>query len=56
MISTVSPASQNDEICRIAGPLRPRWVNSRFSRKLVPLQLAVQSSEVPDSSVHIALS
>jgi hypothetical protein len=41
---------------QIAGPLRPRWVNSMFSRKLVPLQLTRQSTEVPDSSVHSSLS
>ena len=29
--------SQYDEICRIAGPERPRCVNSRFSRKRPPL-------------------
>ncbi|MNP49091.1 hypothetical protein D3C76_1432580 [compost metagenome] len=52
----MSPASQNEEICKIAGPLRPRWVNNRFSRKLLPLQLAIQSTELPDSSVQMPLS
>ncbi|MCY1466630.1 hypothetical protein D9M71_849950 [compost metagenome] len=52
MISTLSPGSQNDEICKIAGPLKPRWVNRMFSRKLVPLQLTKVSTEVPESSVH----
>ena len=31
---SVSPSRQYDEICRIAGPERPRWVNKTFSRKL----------------------
>ncbi|MNI87137.1 hypothetical protein D3C73_1443100 [compost metagenome] len=52
----MSPDSQNEEICRIAGPLRPRWVNRMFSRKLWSLQLTRQSTDVPDSSLHNALS
>ncbi|MNT24545.1 hypothetical protein D3C72_1600210 [compost metagenome] len=56
-ICTLSPGCQNEEICRIAGPLRPRWVNRMFSRKLWPLQLTRQSStEVPDNSVHSVFS
>ncbi|MNQ89917.1 hypothetical protein D3C85_1052410 [compost metagenome] len=31
-----SPASQKEEICRMAGPERPRWVNSMASLKRVP--------------------
>ena len=40
----------------MAGPLRPRWVNRMFSRKLWPLQLTRQATEVPDSSAHSSLS
>ena len=40
----------------MAGPLRPRWVNRMFSRKLWPLQLTTQATDVPDSSVHRSLS
>ena len=35
------------EICRMAGPDRPRWVISTCSRKLAPLHETVASSEMP---------
>ena len=47
--SGVAP-SQYDEICRIAGPDRPRCVKSRFSRKRPPSQVTSASTDTPDRS------
>ena len=44
---SASPGCQYEEICRIAGPLMPRWVTSRKLLKLSWLQLAVTGNATP---------
>src|SRR5437868_10369598 len=44
------PPSQYDEIWRIAGPDRPRWVNSTFSRKRPAPHDTSASVDTPERS------
>src|SRR5680860_51952 len=39
---------QYDDICKMAGPLKPRWVNKMFSWKEAPLQLTIASIATPE--------
>ena len=50
-ISTGFPCRQYEEACRIAGPLRPRCVNSSFSRNALPARTAALRCRDPRQAV-----
>src|ERR1700730_966463 len=57
MSTTMSwPSRQYDDICRITGPLNPRWVNSSASSKCVLPQPTSASTDTPDRSPNFASS
>ena len=57
LIDTFCPARQNDEICKTAGPDKPRCVNNRASLNMVPSSAVISAgTAIPDNSAKSSLS
>ena len=56
LIMIVLPGSQYEDICSMAGPLKPRCVSKVLSLNFLPAVLTLLKNEVPDKGVKYPAS